>query len=190
MRKVHLLHLLLPAALLLAGCDKIDFGDDSITQTNAQGQQTGAVDDSDWTTDASWSKREAELFPDLPFSFAGPTSPRIAAPQFLLYPNPAPKHVVFAVALFPGATESIRARVHFAIVDRAYRVQQRGTLYAENSLYSSLPGYTLRLGLALDQDKLKKGKTYRMYYVLADQHPDAASPSFLAKGHGDIKISR
>ncbi|KUG06520.1 hypothetical protein [Solirubrum puertoriconensis] len=178
---------LLLLALPLAGCEKLDFGDDGgITRTDAQGRTTGRTDSSEWTTDLSWDKQERELFKDLSFAIDGPNSPRLSNARFVLYPNPAPKFANFAADFQPNGP--VRPRIRYVLVDKRYRVMQTGTLRSENSV-SGAAGLLLDFALVLDAPKLDKGKTYRLYYVMYNEEHSGAL-GYLCKGHGDVELAK
>lgn len=179
MRLRHLAPLLVLNAAFITGCEQLDFGPGGgITEKSADNVATGQVDETDWTVDGYWEKREKDLFKDLPFSI----DPASVVPaenfSFALYPNPVEQFASFSFR-YPILTPTVFARriLRYAIIDEQFKVKQTGNMSRNTA------------ALSFEKDKYDKGKVYRMYYVLYEEYESGAS-RFLAKGHGDIKIAK
>ena len=165
--------------VLITGCEKIDFGPDGgITGKSENNTPNGSVDESDWTIDEQWEKREKQLFKNLLFSLDPTFTPAPGTYSFDLYPNPVKQQFATFSYEYPFAVSAAyKSRsLQYVVIDEQFKVKQEGTFKLSSS------------AMSFEKGKYKKGKTYRMYYVLYDTY-ETGNQSFLAKGHGDIKIT-
>jgi hypothetical protein len=179
MRLRHLTPLLALSTILLSSCEKIDFGPDGgITEKSSDNVATGKIDETDWTVDSYWEKREKQLFKDLPFSIDPASILPAENFSFALYPNPVQRFASFSFT-YPFIDPTVFARriLRYVIIDEQFKVKQTGNI-SRNTF-----------ALSFEKDKYDKGKVYRMYYVLYEEYESGAS-RFLAKGHGDIQIAK
>ncbi|OON68021.1 hypothetical protein [Hymenobacter sp. CRA2] len=181
-RAATLMAMLLGAGL--SSCNKIDFGpDEGYTEKDSSNQSTGAVDNSDWTSDKDWKKEEKELFKDSGVDLSQGQQGGVGTLSF--YPNACASVGAFtiqsvSVPLPPvlplPPVYSLHGRL--AVVDKKYQVLSSSNF----ELQTDRP---LMLRLDFSDGKFKSGTLYRMYYILYDD-----SKTLFLKGHGDIKIKK
>ncbi|NVO83402.1 hypothetical protein HW556_00755 [Hymenobacter sp. P5252] len=156
------------SATLFSACEKVNFGDDGgITERDSTGLTTGHVDKSDWGSDATWKKQELDLFKGLDLDLNGTQQGGVR--DIILYPNPVATEAAFRVGQSGSATQFA-----WVMVDRKYKVVMK--LINDARISGNGSGYSF------DFSSLKKGETYRMYYVFH------TGTNLVSKGHGDIKI--
>ncbi|RSK35253.1 hypothetical protein [Hymenobacter metallilatus] len=165
MKRYHTLLVLIAVLTFVSACEKVNFGEDGgITEKDTNNRPTGHVDSSDWSSDATWKKQELELFKSLKLDLNGTQQGGVQ--EISLFPNP-----VATVAQFSVRRPGSATRQAWVVVDRKYKVVQD---YAEGPLNYSYQ---------LDFSSLKKGETYRMYYVFYSGN------TLYSKGHGDIRMA-
>ena len=154
MKCLYSLPILLLSAALFSACQKVDFGDDGgITERDSTGRPTGHVDESDWSSDAKWKKQELDLFKDLNIDLNGTQLGGVR--NMILYPNPGAGSRALNIQQTGSATQFASV-----VVDRKYKVVRE--------LLKDAPVYANGTDYALDFSSLKKGETYRMYYVFLE----------------------
>lgn len=176
----------LPILLLsaLLGCSKsdsnpiMDFGEgEGISYRTPNNTPVGPQDPTDWTSDATWTERECNLFPELSFDLNGPQQPATIA-YTSVYSNPAQvstAHWTIQTRRTSGggaADYTTRA----VIVNRKYEVL---TKLGPNS-FTVGQVYSLDYaGIGMQPNEL-----YRLYYVVY------GTSGLIYKGHGDIRYGR
>ena len=190
MSQVRLVAALSAAFFLHAGCDKIDFGDEGgITEKDSQNVSIGEVDNSDWTVDENWNSDEKKLFDGFLFSLDGGKSSRIGEVRFAFYPNPVARGAFGRLGVGTTGTSGLRTQLRYVIVNRSYKVLQEGTMGGAGNDSYNFQTSLLERPIQLDSDQFAKGRTYRLYYVLYGSDIND-NKVFLAKGHGDISITK
>ena len=168
MKRFYPLSVLLLSATLFSTCQKVNFGaDGGITERDNSGVPTGHLDESDWSSDATWKKQELDLFKDLNFDLNGTQQGGVR--DIMLYPNPMIK-ANLSVRQTGSATQFA-----WVVVDRKYKVVRE--------LVKDQPVRPTGIEFFFDLSSLKKGETYRMYYVFY------SGTTLVSKGHGDIKTA-
>ncbi|MCR5888632.1 hypothetical protein LRS06_12825 [Hymenobacter sp. J193] len=165
MRAIHCL----PAAglVILLGCNnKIDFGpNEGYTGRDNSNYPVGSEDKTDWTSDEKWNKKELALFDDLGLELNGYQAGGVR--RVTLYPNPVENMAVFSQDVTSSFSKKIK------LVDKKYKVVlERDAEVASHDL-----------ALNTSALKLKKGATYRLYYVYYN------GSILHYKGHGDIQMA-
>ncbi|RFP63704.1 hypothetical protein D0N36_18020 [Hymenobacter lapidiphilus] len=161
-------------SICLAACHKkdaaptIDFGpNDGITLRDASGRLQGTSDPTDWTLDENWNQQEQDLFKDLGLNLnatAVGTFSRLVA-----YPNPITSGQAVFHFVSPAAVEC-----KLVIVNAKYQVVQ--PVLTAPAVLDGAFHYDVR------NSNFEQGKRYRLYYIFKNGN------TFIAKGHGDIKI--
>ncbi|MBT2556251.1 hypothetical protein J7E24_00480 [Hymenobacter sp. ISL-91] len=168
MKRFYSLPVLFLSATLLSACEKVNFGDDGgITEVDNQGRSTGHVDKSDWGSDATWKKPELDLFKSLDLDLNGTQQGGVR--NIALYPNPVATQAAFRIGQTGSATQFA-----WVVVDRKYKVVMN--FVKDVRVSGNVSEYIF------DFSSLKKGETYRMYYVFY------TGTNLVSKGHGDIKM--
>ncbi|GAB3305252.1 hypothetical protein [Hymenobacter tenuis] len=163
----------------VAACSKkeaeptIDFGpDDGITQRDGSNKIYGAIDTTDWTADATWTKQEQKLF-TVPVDLEAPSPRGIQTRGFFPNPTTLKRGGGFGFYGIPfGAMWQI------VFVDKNYKVVHRleyGPFSVADALFS----------FEFPANKFAPSTTYRMYYILFSTSP----ATLYLKGHGDIQIA-
>ena len=182
--------LLFVSVLALTACSKkdngptIDFGaGDGFSHRDAQNQNGGTQDATDWTSDASWNESEQLLFASLNLSLTGPQEPAGNWTGYF-FPNPCAvgnsgKLCIYFTRnnLLPPTSR----RVSFVVVDSHYK--QLDAFDYEINTSTAISSYFSESQLRLDATKYASGGMYRIYYVL--YYP---GQKVFYRGHGDIKI--
>ncbi|MCB2376128.1 hypothetical protein LGH70_00930 [Hymenobacter sp. BT635] len=177
---------LLLSASSLTSCNKVDFGPaGGITEKTATDAPNGHVDSSDWTLEANWGKKEKDLFKGLQgkVNLDGTTSTYVTNLNFTFYPNPVDQFAYFGYDFDLLYQDGLMVQTDYVIVDRNNKVLQSGSVSSRTTTPDGrgFSGFSLSF---LDE-KFKKGKTYRMYYVLYEP----TKLAFMGKGHGDIEMA-
>ena len=168
----------------LLGCSKSDsnpeifFGNgEGISYRTSNNMSIGPQDPTDWTSDATWSERERNLFPELSFDLNGPQQPAAIA-YTSVYSNPAQvsiaKWALQTQSNSSGGTANYTIRA--VIVNRKYAVL---TKLGPNN-------FTLGQQYSLDYARIgmQPNELYRLYYVMH------TTSGLIYKGHGDVRYSR
>jgi len=171
--KHQFLPLLLLALYISFGCKKSDpsrIDVSQITHTDINGNLTSTADNSDWTSDASWSDAETALFVTPPAEqLTNTESGTITLSAG--YPNPlATQQLIYVKS-------SAKAVMELVVTDNMLSIKKRDFInvsvngYAVSSFYDP----------AIFSDSVN----YRVYYGFYSQ-----ANGLFYKGHGDIRISR
>jgi hypothetical protein len=168
----------------LFGCSKSDsnpeiyFGEgEGISCRTSNNMRIGPQDPTDWTSDATWSERERNLFPELSFNLNGPQQPALIA-YTSAYSNPA--QVSIASWTFQINRTSSGGPANYigraVIVNRKYEIL---TKLGPND-------FTLGQQYMLDYARIgmQPNELYRLYSVVYD------ASGLVYKGHGDVRYSR
>ncbi|ALD20092.1 hypothetical protein [Hymenobacter sp. DG25A] len=161
--------LLLIPFILLSSCNKIDFGpDEGYVGRDNYNYPTGAKDNTDWTSDTDWDKKERELFKDLKLDLNA--TQRGGISQVYFFPNPVKVNGQGILTFRNNAPVQLSA----VVVDDKHKVldQFSATVSSSNISFHRL----------YSSEKFNAGM-YRMYYVMYD-----IDGTLYYKGHGDIKI--
>jgi len=146
----------------------IDFGPGpGITYRDAQGRLLRPEDPTDWTSDATWSSQELNMFSN---ATNGPQQLG-AVSQSLAYPNPGKAgQVSWYFKLSPAAP--CPCRVYAKLVSKRYT--EVDIHFADLAASDSLQ-FTPRV--------YNPGQLYRLYYLVYNNN------GMLYKGHGDLSFT-
>lgn len=168
MKRYHTLLAFAAGLALVSACEKVNFGEDGgITEKDTFNRPAGHDDSSDWSSDATWKKQELELFKSLKLNLNGAQQGSVREISF--FPNPVTTEAQLSLRQSGGST-----RFAWVVVDRKYKVVRE---YADEALSSASTTFSINFS------SLKKGETYRMYYVFY------TGSTLYSKGHGDIRIA-
>lgn len=172
----NLLFVLVLTSILLAGCRKDDSsrcGNSSsclpafrgYTVTAIDGWPYGAVDETDWLAEGTWTQEEEKLFAGI--DLEGKNCSANQAPTIRpAYPNPTEGTFAFSTVEDSGTVVAVRL------------VNQDGNILATDE-FEVGSGYNFMI-----EDKVRPRELIRLYYVFTTEE------GCIYKGHGDIKIER
>ncbi len=175
--KIKIIAIIICVGLFNFSCKKEDKNDSkrkidvsAITERDFLGNNTGTVDNTDWTADDYWISDEATLF-ELPSSSQLAGTKKAADINIFAYPNPVGSTVI----IYFNATDVTLLQI--VITDDVLSVKDR---YFFTTKAGSNP-----LQINFDPAKYANKTNYRVYYSFYSQ-----ADGLYFKGHGDIRISR
>jgi hypothetical protein len=162
---------------LFSSCKKddeesiIDFGPNGGVQFRTTVNQPMGGDDTDWSADGLWNKRERQLFASLNLPLDGPQ--QTGTWYCSVYPNPslATAGFNFLTSLSRTKPAPAGARLVYVIVDRRYKELLRNDVDGQGITISFQP------------NTLPAGQLYRLYYVCY-----VPGQQVYYRSHGDIKV--
>lgn len=157
-------------AFILSSCKKEGIDISGYTRTDAQGNFSGNIDQSDWTFATSWKNSETEIFNNIASGdLANTTAGTIIINP--AYPNPCTNHVALTIVT------TTACKLRFALVN-----ENLNTL-TSNTVALVAGSNNFMIALPQTPGAYRSGELYRLYYVF-----DAAGSPIFKKGHGDILI--
>src|SRR5450432_2759857 len=129
--------------------DKTEIDVSQITQTDVSGNNTGTMDNTDWTKDNTWTDAEINLFETPTSSELASTETAVVA-NSVAYPNP----ITTTVMLYFNTSKV--TLLQMVITDKFLTIKDR-------HYYTSHPGANL-IQLKLDEAAYSNNTNYRVYY--------------------------